>query len=86
MAVEPQEALEAVSRRAEQAHKAGVISARVLCAHSFRAFGIAAYLGHPDARVEVVQYLAGHVKRETTRLYDRRAETITLDEFERIGI
>ena len=79
-------ALEAVSRRAEQAHKAGVIGTWALCAHSFRAIGITAYLEHPDARVEVAQYLAGHAKTETTRLYDRRAETISLDEIERIGL
>lgn len=71
-------ALEAVSRRAEQAHEAGVISTWALCAHSFRAIGITACLEHPDARVEVAQYLAGHAKTDTTRLCDRRAELISL--------
>lgn len=40
--------------------------------HSFRAIGITAYLEHPEARVEVAQYLAGHAKTETPKLYERR--------------
>ncbi|MCY4138189.1 MAG: hypothetical protein OXF56_07990 [Rhodobacteraceae bacterium] len=45
-----------------------------------------AYLENPDARVEVAQYLAGHARTETTRLYDGREEQVSLDEVERIGI
>ena len=56
------------------------------CNHSFRATGIAAYLKNPEARVEVAQYLAGHAKTETTKLYDRREERVSLDEIERIGM
>ena len=37
-------------------------------------------------RVAVAQYPAGHAKAETTWLHGRRAETISLDETERIGI
>ena len=50
------------------------------------ATGITAYLEHPDARVEVAQYLAGHARTETTRLHDRREKHVSLDEVERIGI
>ena len=57
-----------------------------VCNHSFRATGITAYLENPEARVEVAQYLAGHADPKTTKLYDRRADRISLDEIERIGI
>ena len=50
------------------------------------AFRITTYLEHPDTRVEVAHSLAGHAKAETTFLHGRRAETILLDEIERIGI
>ena len=30
--------------------------------------------------------MAGHVDPKTTRLYDRRRQTVSLDEVERIGI
>ncbi len=49
-------------------------------------FFVTAYLEHPDTHVEVVWYQAGRAKTETIRLYGRRAETISLDEIERIGI
>ncbi|MCY3935869.1 MAG: integrase, partial [Chloroflexi bacterium] len=57
-----------------------------VCNHSFRATGITAYLENPEARVEVAQYLAGHADPKTTKLYDQRADRISLDEIERIGI
>ncbi len=57
-----------------------------VCNHSFRATGITAYLENPEARVEVAQYLAGHADPKTTKLYDRRADRVSLDEIERIGI
>ena len=57
-----------------------------VCNHTFRATGITAYLEHPEGRVEMAQYLAGHAKPETTKLYDRRQERVSLDEIERIGI
>ena len=57
-----------------------------VCNHSFRATGITAYLENPEARVEVAQYLAGHAKTETTKLYDRQEERVSLDEIVRIGI
>ena len=54
--------------------------------HTFRATGITAYLKNPQARLEVAQQIAGHESIRTTKLYDRRADEITLDEVERIGI
>ena len=74
-------AWEMLRRRA----RAAGISTEV-CNHSFRATGITAYLENPDARVEVAQYLAGHADPKTTKLYDRRADRVSLDEIERIGI
>ena len=79
-------AREAVERRAIRAAAEDVISPGCIGCHSLRATGITAYLEHPDARVEVAQYLAGHARTETTRLYDRRNEQVSLDEVERIGI
>ena len=69
---------------ARHARAAGITTP--ICNHSFRATGITAYLENPEARVEVAQYLAGHAKTETTKLYDRREERVSLDEIERIGI
>jgi integrase/recombinase XerD len=76
------EALLMVRRRAR---KAGVETPGI-CNHTFRGSGITSYLGHPDARLEVAQYMAGHADPKTTRIYDRRQEIVTLDEVERIGI
>ena len=53
---------------------------------SLPALGITAYLEQPEVRVEVARHLPGHAETETTFLYGRRAETISLDEIERIGI
>ena len=69
---------------ARRARAAGITTP--VCNLSFRAPGIPAYLENPEARVEVAQYLAGHAKTETTKLYDRREERVSLDEIERIGI
>lgn len=76
------EALLMVRRRAR---KAGIETPGI-CNHTFRGSGITSYLGHPDARLEVAQYMAGHADPKTTRIYDRRQEIVTLDEVERIGI
>ena len=48
--------------------------------------GITAYLEHPEARVGVARYPAGHAKTETTKLYDRREERVSLDAIARVGI
>ena len=58
----------------------------VVSNHTFRGTGITAYLEDPDAKLEEAQKMAGHVDPKTTRLYDRRRQTVSLDEVERIGI
>lgn len=53
--------------------------------HSWRATGIAQYLKN-GGRLEVAQDMANHADMRTTRLYDRRSESVTLDEVERISL
>jgi integrase/recombinase XerD len=67
-----------VRRRARQA---GIETK--LAYHSFRATGITNYLKN-GGRLEVAQQMAGHESSRTTGLYDRRGDTIALDEVERI--
>ena len=55
------------------------------CCHTFRATGITAYLSN-GGTLEHAQRIAGHSSPKTTKLYDRPADTITLDEIERIVI
>ncbi len=69
-----------VRRRAK---KAGIETA--ICNHTFRATGITEYLRN-GGKVEVAQQMAGHCDPRTTKLYDRRAEDVSLDEIERIAI
>ena len=51
------------------------------CCHTFRATGITAYLSNGHA-----QQIAGHASPKTTKLYDRTADTVTVEEIERIVI
>ena len=53
--------------------------------HTFRATGITAYLLNGGS-VENAQAIAAHESPRTTKLYDRTAEKISLDEIERIVI
>ena len=53
--------------------------------HSLRATGITAYLKH-EGTLEHAQQMAGHSSPRTTKLYDRRNDEITLDEYEKIRI
>ena len=53
--------------------------------HTFRATGITAYLEN-GGTLEKAQKIAAHESARTTKLYDRTADTITLDEIERIAI
>jgi site-specific recombinase XerD len=53
--------------------------------HSMRATGITAYLKNGGTR-EYAQAMAAHSSPRTTELYDRRADEITLDEYEKVGI
>ena len=54
------------------------------CCHTFRATGITAYLSN-GGTLEHAQQIAGHASPKTTKLYDRTADTITVDEIERIA-
>ena len=55
------------------------------CCHTFRATGITAYLSN-GGTLEHAQQIAGHASPKTTKLYDRTADTIAVDEIERIVI
>lgn len=55
------------------------------CCHTFRATGITAYL-NAGGSLETAQAIAAHESPRTTKLYDRTADDITLDEIERIQI
>ena len=54
-----------------------------ISAHSFRATGITTYLQN-GGKLEIAQQMAGHESARTTGLYDRRDDTIALDEVELI--
>jgi integrase len=58
---------------------------RKLGCHTCRATGITAYL-LGGGSLENAQAMAAHESPRTTKLYDRRGDSITLDEVERIGI
>ena len=47
------------------------------CCHTFRANG---------GTLEHAQQIAGHASPKTTKLYDRTADRVTVDEIERIVI
>lgn len=53
--------------------------------HTFRASAITAYLKN-GGTPEKAAAMANHASTRTTQLYDRRAEEMSLDEVERIGI
>jgi site-specific recombinase XerD len=53
--------------------------------HSFRATGLTNYLQN-GGTLEVAQRMANHSSSRTTQLYDRRDETLTLTEIERVAI
>jgi integrase/recombinase XerD len=72
--------LRMIKRRARQA---GIATA--VCCHTFRATGITAYLQN-GGLLEHAQRIAAHESVRTTKLYDRTADTITLDEIEKIRI
>ena len=55
------------------------------CCHTFRATGVTAYLSN-GGTLEHAQRIAGHASLKTTKLYDRTADTISLDEIEGIII
>ncbi len=59
------------------------IETKVSC-HSFRATGITTYLQN-GGKLEVAQQMAGHESARTTGLYDRRNDSVALDEVEIIA-
>ena len=67
-----------VRRRA----RAAGLPSTVNC-HSFRATGITNYLSNGGS-LEDARAIAAHESSQTTRLYDRTGDRITLDEIERI--
>lgn len=62
--------------------RAAGIGTKISC-HSFRATGITVYLQN-GGKLEVAQQMAGHESARTTGLYDRRNDTVALDEVERV--
>ena len=69
-----------IERRCAQAG----VGAAANC-HTYRATGITAYLLN-GGTIENTQAIAAHESPRTTKLYDRTADEITLDEVERIGV
>jgi site-specific recombinase XerD len=53
--------------------------------HSFRATGITAYLKN-GGTLETAASMANHASTHTTQVYHRRADEVTLEEVERVGI
>ncbi|MCY6494536.1 tyrosine-type recombinase/integrase [Leptolyngbya sp. GGD] len=78
--LERREAWAMVKRRAEDT---GVNTDA--CNHTFRASGITNYLRNGGSR-DNAQKIAAHSDVRTTALYDRRDESISLDEIERIRL
>jgi integrase/recombinase XerD len=56
-----------------------------ICCHTFRGTGITTYLEN-GGTIEKAQAIAAHESPETTKLYDRTKDELTLDEIERIAI
>ncbi len=74
------DALAMIKRRAKEAGLPAT-----LCCHSFRATGITAYL-EKGGVIENAQAIAAHESPRTTKLYDRRSDSINLTEIERISL
>jgi integrase/recombinase XerD len=75
-----QDAFRMIRRRAKSAGIETLIGN-----HTMRATGITVYLKH-DGTLEHAQQMANHSSPRTTKLYDRRGDEITLDEYEKIRI
>jgi site-specific recombinase XerD len=67
----------------KRAKRAGVTA--MIGNHTFRGTGITAYLKN-GGMLEKAREMADHADTRTTRLYDRRAEDVSLDDVERISI
>ena len=79
-AITSREAHAMVRRRAKHADVTTTIGN-----HTFRGTGITAYLKN-GGTLEKAREMANHADMRTTRLYDRRAEDVSLDDVERILI
>lgn len=66
-----------------RARRAGIVSR--VCCHTMRATGITSYLAN-GGTIEHAKNIANHESIRTTKLYDRRSDTPTLEEIERIRI
>ena len=64
--------------------RAAEIPTKIGC-HTFRAPGIAAYVEN-GGTLEHAQQIAVHESPQTTKLYDRTNDQVSLDETERIAI
>jgi integrase/recombinase XerD len=56
-----------------------------ICSHTFRATGITEYMRN-GGQLEKAQMMAAHASSETTQLYNRVEDSVTLDEVERVLI
>jgi len=72
------------SKRLKKSRAAAGVEAKI-GNHSFRATGITAYLKN-GGTLEKAASMANHASTRTTQLYDRRADEVTLDEVEGVGI
>jgi integrase/recombinase XerD len=54
-----------------------------ICCHTFRGTGITTFLEN-GGKVEVAQQIAGHASPRTTKLYDRRNQSVAREEVERV--
>jgi site-specific recombinase XerD len=75
-----QDAYRMIERRARQA---GIKTK--IANHSLRATGMTDYLKH-GGTLENAQQMANHSSPRTTKLYDRRNEEASLDEYAKVGI
>lgn len=56
-----------------------------VCCHTWRATGITAYMKNGGS-LEQARQIAAHESTKTTMLYDRRQDSVTIDEIERIRL
>jgi integrase/recombinase XerD len=67
----------------KRARTSGIL--KRVCCHSFRATGVTEYM-NSGGTIEIAQRIAGHTSPATTRIYDRSADRLTLEEIERVQI
>lgn len=67
----------------KRAKKAGIDTA--VCCHSFRATGITVFLENGGS-IEAAARIAAHESPRTTKLYDHTADTILIEDIERVRV